>query len=73
MSKILVTGTSGFIGRSLAESMAKEHEVVCISRKNTEVDGVTKIQGDFASPDDLSKLDGHDIDVLITGAQALDR
>ena len=65
MSKILITGTSGFIGHSLAESMVKDHEVVCMSRKETEVDGVTKIQGDFASTADLSKLDGHDIDVLV--------
>ena len=40
MSGMLITGTSGFIGRALAESMAKDHEVFCISRQPTEVEGV---------------------------------
>ena len=57
MSGILITGTSGFIGRALAESMTRDHEVFCISRQRTEVEGVTAIQGDFTSLDDLRKLD----------------
>ena len=65
MSGILITGTSGFIGHALAESMAKDHEVSCISRQPTEVEGVTAIQGDFTSPDDLQKLDPNQIDVVI--------
>ena len=52
MSGILITGTGGFIGRALAGSMAKDHEVFCISRQETEVEGVTAVQGDFTSPDD---------------------
>ena len=56
MSGILITGTSGFIGRALAESMGNDHEVFCISRQKTEVAGVTAIQGDFTSPDDLRKI-----------------
>ena len=65
MSGILITGTSGFIGRALAESMAKDHEVFCISRQKTEVEGVTTIQGDFTSPDDLQKLNPNKIDVVV--------
>ena len=65
MSKILITGTSGFIGRVLAQSMAQNHEVVCLSRRKTEVESVTAIRGDFTSPDDLQKLKPHKIDVVI--------
>ncbi|MCZ6677119.1 MAG: NAD(P)-dependent oxidoreductase [Candidatus Poribacteria bacterium] len=65
MSKILITGTSGFIGSALAQSMAQNHDVVCLSRGETEVDGVTAIQGDFTSPADLRKLEPHTIDAVI--------
>lgn len=65
MSNVLITGTSGFIGRQLAASMSRGHRVVCLSRKKTEVDGVTALQGDFTSPDDLRRLDPHPIDVLV--------
>ena len=65
MSGILITGTSGFIGRALAESMGSDHEVFCISRQKTEVAGVTAIQGDFTSPDDLRKIDPNRVDVVV--------
>lgn len=65
MSKILITGSSGFIGSHLAQSMADKHDVVCLSRQKTEGEGVATIQGDFTSPDDLRKLDPHNINVLI--------
>ena len=65
MSKILITGTSGFIGRALAQSMAKAHEVVCISRRKTKVEGVTAIQGDFTSSEDLRKVKPPKIDVVV--------
>jgi len=65
MARILITGTSGFIGHALAQSMAEAHDVVCLSRKETVVGGVATIQGDFTSPDGLAKLDPHKIDVLI--------
>ncbi len=65
MSGILITGTSGFIGQALAESTAKDHEVFCISRQKTEVAGVTAIQGDFTSPDDLRRIDPHAVDVVV--------
>ena len=66
MSKILITGTSGFIGSALAAALADQHEVVGLSRKPTSVEGVTVVEGDFADPDELHKLDSHgDIDVLV--------
>ncbi len=65
MSNILITGTSGFIGRQLAQAMSRSHRVVCLSRKETEVDGVAALQGDFTSPDDLRRLDSHPIDVVV--------
>ena len=63
--RVAITGTSGFIGRALAQSMAGEHDVVCLSRQKTEVDGVTPIQADFTSPDGLRALDAHELDALI--------
>lgn len=66
MSKILITGTSGFIGQALAAALAPHHEVIGLSRKPTEIPGITAIEGDFADPTELHKLDAHaDIDVLI--------
>ena len=65
MSKVLITGTSGFVGRALAESMREKHEVVCLARQETKVEGVTAIRGDFTSPEDLRKLDGQDVDLVV--------
>ena len=62
---VLITGTSGFIGRALAGSLAGVHDVVCLSRRETEAEGVTAIRGDFTSATDLAQLDSHGIDVLI--------
>ena len=66
MSTILITGTSGFVGKALAVSLADRHTVIGLSRKPTSVDGITAIQGDFTDPDELRKLDQQrEIDVLI--------
>lgn len=65
MSNILITGTSGFIGRQLAQAMARTHRVVCLSRKRTEVEGVTALEGDFTSAETLRRLDPHPVDVVI--------
>ncbi|MCB9147994.1 MAG: NAD(P)-dependent oxidoreductase [Caldilineaceae bacterium] len=66
MPKILITGTSGFIGKALGVSLAQKHEVIGLSRQPTDVEGITTIQGDFSRPDELHKLDAHsDIDVLV--------
>ena len=68
--RILITGTSGFIGHALALAMAGAHDVVCLSRRPTDVEGVAAIQGDFTSPDGQRRLDEHSIDVLIHLAAA---
>ena len=65
MKTILITGVSGFIGRALAQSMAQTQRVIGLSRKAVEIAGVTMIEGDFAEPQELHKLDGYPIDVLI--------
>ena len=64
MSTLLITGASGFIGRALAPAMAANHNVLCMSRKKPELD-LPWVQGDFGSFEDLRKLDGHTIDVVI--------
>jgi UDP-glucose 4-epimerase len=65
MSRVLITGASGFIGRNLAEAMALNHEVVAMSRRPTDVNGVASVCGDFASPDGLRLLDRYGADVVI--------
>ena len=65
MSHILITGASGFIGKQLAASMANTHDVICLSRRPTELEGVTAYEGDFTTPEALQKLDKHPIDVII--------
>ena len=64
MSKVLITGTSGFIGRALASAMSAQHDVLCMSRKNPEMD-LPWIQGEFSSCEDLRQLDDKPIDVVI--------
>lgn len=65
MAAVLITGTSGFIGQTLAERLRGSHEVVCLSRAETPVEGVVKFRGDFSRPEVLSQLDSQRIDTLI--------
>ena len=64
MSTVLITGASGFIGRALSVSMAKEHKVICMSRKNPELD-LPWVHGEFGSFEDLQQLNNEAIDVVI--------
>lgn len=64
MSTVLITGASGFIGRALAASMSVQHEVLCMSRKDPALD-LPWIPGEFGSFEDLRRLDGYPIDVVI--------
>ena len=68
MSKILITGTSGFIGKALAKEVEgnSDHQAICLSRSPTDVPGATSIQGDFSDPNELRKLNAHEgIDTLV--------
>ncbi|MCY3707831.1 MAG: NAD(P)-dependent oxidoreductase [Caldilineaceae bacterium] len=68
MSRILITGSSGFIGSALANSIARNtaYELVCLSRSPTGVPGATNLQGDFSDPNALHMLDSFEgIDILI--------
>jgi UDP-glucose 4-epimerase len=64
VSTVLITGTSGFIGRALAEAMSAQHEVLCMSRRNPELD-LPWIRGDFGHFEDLRQLDDHAIDTVV--------
>ena len=63
--RVLITGTSGFIGRALAADMAADHEVVCLSRQPTEIAAVAVVVGDFSRVEDLHQLDRWDFDALV--------
>ena len=62
MSTILLTGASGFIGKALAASLAKQHEVIAISRRKPDVAGITWLRGEFGAFEDLRALGARKID-----------
>jgi len=64
MSKVLITGASGFVGKALAAAMSAQHEVLCMSRKNPGLD-LPWIRGEFGSFEDLRQLNEHSIDVVV--------
>lgn len=64
MSRILVTGASGFIGKTLAAFLAERHEVFCISRRNPGL-SLPWVKGEFGSFEDLRQLDAHEIEALV--------
>lgn len=64
MSTVLITGASGFIGQGLAASMSVHHNVLCMSRKNPDLN-LPWIRGDFASFEDLRQLDDQQIDAVV--------
>jgi len=65
MAAILITGASGFIGNALARSMTDRHQVVCLSRKPSDVPGAVCLCGAFHSFDDLRQLDGFSFDACV--------
>jgi UDP-glucose 4-epimerase len=64
MSRILVTGASGLIGRALAASLSGRHEVICLSRRNPGLD-LPWVRGDFAAFEDLRQLDSRQIQAVV--------
>jgi UDP-glucose 4-epimerase len=67
MATILVTGTSGLIGGALARSLVAEgkHDVLCISRKPSKIEGAREVKGVFHSFEDLRKFDDIKVDVVV--------
>ena len=64
MSSVLITGASGFIGRALVRSMSANHDVVCLSRNDPELD-LPWVEGTFAAPETLAQLDDRSIDTVV--------
>lgn len=77
MSKVLITGASGFVGSQLLARLAGEHEVITLSRRPRTIDIVAEreqgsgavahamVHADFTSREDLQALDEHEIDVVV--------
>lgn len=68
MSKILVTGASGFIGQALAASLAKQHEVICMSRRDPRPaigEELPWVRGFFGAFEDLRQLDDTPLDGVV--------
>ena len=65
MSTVLITGASGFIGRALAASMSEDHEVICLGRRNPQIEAVRYLRGDFTHFEDLRQLDRHHVDAVV--------
>jgi len=65
VSSVLITGYSGFVGRSLARSMARNHRVVGLSRHQPADVDAQYVRGKFTSYEDLRLLDRYDFDVAI--------
>jgi UDP-glucose 4-epimerase len=64
MSTILVTGASGFIGQALATSLAADHEVICMSRRDPGL-GLPWVRGVFCGFVDLRQLDRYRLDGVV--------
>jgi nucleoside-diphosphate-sugar epimerase len=65
MSTILVTGASGFIGSAVSAALNDTHRVIGMSRHAVEVPNVIYVPGEFGSFEDLRRIDGYDIDVVV--------
>jgi nucleoside-diphosphate-sugar epimerase len=63
MSTILITGASGFIGQALAQSLAQNHQVICMSRRNPRLE-LPWVRGSFDAFEDLRGLDKYAIDAV---------
>lgn len=64
MSKILITGASGLIGRALSASLSERHDVICLSRHDPGL-GLPWVRGDFGQFEDLRQLDDVSIDAVV--------
>jgi len=67
--KILITGASGSIGKTLLPILIKEHNVICLGRTRVNIKNVTNIFCDFNEKLDTIHLP-NDINVIIHLAQS---
>lgn len=66
MSLILGTGARGLIGRSFSTmAAAGGHGLICLSRSGDPQRELRVVEGSFASREDLRKLDGLEIEMLV--------
>jgi UDP-glucose 4-epimerase len=72
MAKILITGTTGFIGSRLALALQARHEIFGLSRRLPKNPGYSKVhwvEQDFTRPLEYKRLPEH-VDVIIHLAQS---
>lgn len=57
--RVLITGTTGWLGGELAKTLSEsqqQYEVYGLSRRPTNIDGVTSIQADITNKQDMEEL-----------------
>ena len=60
--RIVVFGATGVVGRALLPELARTHEVVAVSRRPQEGEGVTWTEADVLDPDSVRRaVDGAEI------------
>ena len=70
--RLLITGSTGFVGRHLVERLRGHHKLFCLVRRRDELpeaDGCVLIERDFSHPLDTQSLP-HKLDAIIHLAQA---
>ena len=62
--KVAVLGASGFVGSSLVETLAREHDVVAVARRKPALTGVACVAADLMKPADAERaLEGVEVAV----------
>lgn len=72
--KILITGSNGFVGRTLAEILVKEYYVIGTGTREESLAQLNEyVRWNFAAEDCPKELDEKEIDVIIHVAACLDK
>jgi len=58
--KILITGTSKWLGRYLSENLKNNHEIIWVSRNKLEIENYKHICGDIRESNTLEKIVNHE-------------